>query len=146
MKINTALLVLSFLVLLPFVHALDISPTTEGNIAIDTTVVYDVSLEPATDALVYYTTVSGENVDCTVQTYRSDQVLEEVDPLNQPGTYKKIIDYPSEEGAYTICVKAEKPGFRTDYAGKTMMAGQATLMIILKLVLVRLTDFIFLVG
>ncbi|MFH0711235.1 MAG: hypothetical protein V1944_01525, partial [Candidatus Aenigmatarchaeota archaeon] len=95
-----------------------VNPNTKFNIL--ALVVYEASLEPATDANVTYAIVSGTGVNCLVQSYPPNQKLNFTEGAqyctgsdcninsNDPNS-------PAGLGNHTICVNATKPGFRSSY-------------------------------
>jgi hypothetical protein len=125
---------LVFILLIPIAYAVVLEPHVPGhldqaevdidqNFDIKTLVYYDYSLDPVTDAAVYYKIVSGASADCQSQTYSltlnriSDNIYCSGSDCDVPKS-----DDPSmtTAGTYTVCVKATKPNFRDAYSSGTL--------------------------
>jgi len=106
-----------------------VNPNADFNILAN--VYYEASLEPVTDANVTYTVVSGIGIDCSVQSYPSNQKLNFVSGAQYCsgsgcGVASDDPNSPVTQGNYTICVKASKPGFRSSYAGAVLVVSTTT--------------------
>lgn len=123
---------LFFLILLKMANAqivgpIYLTPSTlfpEDDFNIKALVWYDVSLEPVSGATVYYS-IESIGVNCTLVNYPSNQTLVEV----QTGVYCSGLgcnveaedpDAPFVPGLYTVCVKAEKEGFKPGYGAAVL--------------------------
>jgi hypothetical protein len=91
-------------------------PNTNFNILAS---VVDGTSAPVTDATVTYTIVKGTGVDCTAQSYPTNQKLNFFSGSSycSGSDCSAKTDDPSSttKGQYTVCVNASKPGFLSSY-------------------------------